>query len=484
MLPQVASGVLDAEAEEAQRGLRDDDGAEGHRGVDYELRHDVGHEVPEYAPGGADACGLLGDHELLLALGEYLTADQTRYTGPAQQAERGHHPDKSHIGVHLERVEEGAHDDEYRVSGYAVEDVDEAHDERVDPAAEEAGQAAEDDADERLQEDDDEAYHQGDAAAVHHAGEDVHAVAVGAEPVLGGGPGVDVDEVGGLVAAEHILAGLALDGYLGVYEHGVALLVVDGAGLLIGLGYGVDEGGLGDAVGLHLGDDVLRGLLEVYGQGVLAGVAAHDEGAKGDYLVPRGVGDAAALAVEADGVGLAVVLELTVAPGGEQGLGLELVGVLHGGVVGVEDERGAHEGVGRLADGAEVIGAAALGNAVALAVVADVGLAVLYGGLDLGGHALVGHKAVDAEQDGALAGDAVLVLDGHLHGVGDAVAGEGLLAGLDGGRGGGLKVGLLGGDGLGLDGLLPVRGGLLLPVRGLGREGLGVGVGEAWCILS
>ena len=98
----------------------------------------------------------------------------------------------------------------------------------------------------------------------------------------------------------------------------VALLVVDGAGLLIGLGDGVDEGGLGDAVGLHLGDDVLSGLLEVYGQGVLAGVAAHDEGAEGDYLVPRGVGDAAALAVEADGVGLAVVLELTVAPGGEQ----------------------------------------------------------------------------------------------------------------------------------------------------------------------
>ena len=31
---------------------------------------------------------------------------QTRYTGPAQQAERGHHPDESHIGVHLERVEE------------------------------------------------------------------------------------------------------------------------------------------------------------------------------------------------------------------------------------------------------------------------------------------------------------------------------------------------------------------------------------------
>ena len=103
--------VLDAEAEEAERGLGDDNGAEGHGGVDYELGHDVRHEVAEDTARGAHARGLLGYHELLLAQGEYLPAHEPGYAGPAQHAESHHHPDEPHIGVHLERVEKRAHDD-------------------------------------------------------------------------------------------------------------------------------------------------------------------------------------------------------------------------------------------------------------------------------------------------------------------------------------------------------------------------------------
>ena len=107
--------------------------------------------------------------------------------------------------------------------------------------------------------------------------------------MLRGGPGIDVDEVGGLLAAEDVLAGLALDIDLGVHVDGLAVLVEDGVGGVVRLLDGVDEAALREALVLHLVYDLLGLFLEVYGQGVLAGVAAHDKGAEGGYLLPGGV---------------------------------------------------------------------------------------------------------------------------------------------------------------------------------------------------
>ena len=81
---------LDAEAEEAERCLGDDGGAEAHRAVDDELRDDVGDQVAEDAARNADAAGLRRGHELLLAQREDLAADETGDTRPAEEAQDQH----------------------------------------------------------------------------------------------------------------------------------------------------------------------------------------------------------------------------------------------------------------------------------------------------------------------------------------------------------------------------------------------------------
>ena len=81
---------LDAKTEEAERCLHDDDGAETHRAVDDQLRDDIGDEVLEDTAADADAAGLGGGHEFLLAQREDLAADQTGDACPAEDAEDQH----------------------------------------------------------------------------------------------------------------------------------------------------------------------------------------------------------------------------------------------------------------------------------------------------------------------------------------------------------------------------------------------------------
>lgn len=91
--------------------------------------------------------------------------------------------------------EKDHHEDDEDGEREGVEDIDYAHHEAIQAAADVAGEGTVGDADEEGDERGHEADHEGDAAAVEDAGEEVAAVDIGAEPVVGGRGGGTEGEV-------------------------------------------------------------------------------------------------------------------------------------------------------------------------------------------------------------------------------------------------------------------------------------------------
>ena len=98
MLPQVASGCLTPRPRKLSVPP-DDNGAQGHGGVDYELGHDVRAtrwrkmrreaRMPVASSAIMNSCSRRESICPRTSLG---------YAGPAQHAESHHHPDEPHIG--------------------------------------------------------------------------------------------------------------------------------------------------------------------------------------------------------------------------------------------------------------------------------------------------------------------------------------------------------------------------------------------------
>ena len=149
------------------------------------MRHDD-------AEGGA-VDGGLGLDVLVAALLEHLRAEHAGHAGDGAD---GHGDD----GVDEAGTEHGGGDDHQEHAGDGLDDVQNAHDEVVDPAAVVARDGADRAADERCQGNGTDADRDGIARADDDAAEDVAPEVVAAEPVLGGGAGVDGQKVhGGVV---------------------------------------------------------------------------------------------------------------------------------------------------------------------------------------------------------------------------------------------------------------------------------------------
>ena len=78
---------LHADPEEGERGLVQDVGGDGQRGVDEHRRSQVGQQLAEQDPGVAGAQTARGLDELLLAERDDLAADDTTDVGPAEEAD-------------------------------------------------------------------------------------------------------------------------------------------------------------------------------------------------------------------------------------------------------------------------------------------------------------------------------------------------------------------------------------------------------------
>ena len=126
-------------------------------------------------------------HELLLSEGEDLASDETGDTCPAQNAEQQHQVEHSDIRINSHLIHHRTQNYDDGHCGDAVEHVDKTHYHVVDPAAEVAGDTAEDNTYEGGYYHYDESDNEGYSAAVHEAGEHIHTVTVGAEPMLGVG---------------------------------------------------------------------------------------------------------------------------------------------------------------------------------------------------------------------------------------------------------------------------------------------------------
>ena len=248
--------VLDAQTQEGQRGFGQDGGAEAHRAGDDQLRDDVGDQMAEDAVPDLDAAGLGGQHELLLAQREDLAADQTGNARPAEEAQDQHQVHHALPGIDAHRVHGRTDDDDDGHRGDAVENIDDTHNNVVDPAAEVAGDAAHQDAEGRFNDNNDEADDQRDTSAVHQAGQHVHTVRVGAEPVLFAGGGVAVINVGlgHLLDAPDLGGGVVDDVILGLVALGVGVIELGGV-VVDGLLEAVLEVTGDDDAGIGGGDD-------------------------------------------------------------------------------------------------------------------------------------------------------------------------------------------------------------------------------------
>ena len=245
-----------------------------------------------------DAAGLGSQHELLLTQGKDLAADQAGNAGPAQEAQNQHQVHHTGPGVHAHGVHGSADDDNDGHRGDAVEHVDHTHDDVIDPAAEVAGDAAHQDTQGGFDDNDDEADDQRDAAAVHQAGQHVHAVGVGAQPVLLAGAGVTVVDVGlgHLLDAPHLGGRIVDDVVLGLVAVGIGVvellgIIIDGFLQALLEVAGDDDAGIGGgddeaadiAQCLAAGGDVavlVQGVVHAVGGELFLAIGHSGQGAK------------------------------------------------------------------------------------------------------------------------------------------------------------------------------------------------------------
>src|SRR5262249_16860183 len=123
--------------------------------------------------------GARGHHEVALAQGEGLRADDARVDGPARRAQ--HHDHVGHAGA-----EHGDDGESEQHEGKGEHHVDQGHDAPVDTAGEVARGQTEEDADGGGEEHGRYAHHQGDAPAPDHPREEIASDLIRAEEMLAG----------------------------------------------------------------------------------------------------------------------------------------------------------------------------------------------------------------------------------------------------------------------------------------------------------
>ena len=123
---------LDAEAQEAQRGLQEYGHREREGDLDDERHEDVGQEVAEQDVAGARPVGARGAHELAGLEGENGAAADPGELGDVDDADREDH-------VECLLPEDGHDEDREEKGGEGEQDVGHPHDPVVPPPAEVAG---------------------------------------------------------------------------------------------------------------------------------------------------------------------------------------------------------------------------------------------------------------------------------------------------------------------------------------------------------
>ena len=224
-------GRLHAEAEEAEAGLDEDGRGEVAGGNNHERPGNVGQYVAEDDAHIAEAEPFCGGDVFHLAEDEHLAADEARCAHPHAEPYGNEYLPKAFA--------DGERDSKHEQQGRdGIEYVDEPHNGLVYHAAKIAGDGAKQDTNGERQQHGHHAHRQRDAGADEQAGEDIAAIAVGAEPEGAGG-----DEV---LFYVFLLGGLRVGEMSGREEGGERV----GDGVLQAIVYVVcgDEGVAGEVV--------------------------------------------------------------------------------------------------------------------------------------------------------------------------------------------------------------------------------------------
>ena len=158
-------------------------------------------------------------HIFLLAQREDLSADEAGGSGPREEGQERHKEVDAMVCGDVCRVEKSGDDQKDREAGQTHQNIADTHDDVVDNSAEIARNTAEHYAEDVDREYRDKGYGKRDSSAVHQTGEDVAAVFIGAEDVLGRGSGEGVDLLAGL---DYLIKGVRLAVFL-VFNKGVGV---------------------------------------------------------------------------------------------------------------------------------------------------------------------------------------------------------------------------------------------------------------------
>ena len=167
----------EAEAEEGERGFRDDRGGDVEGAGDdhgaHRVRQDVTDDLAKRR--GAEAARRLD--EFLLAQRQELRADEPRHRHPAQPADddddENEHADLGAERLSQDVAEQVDHQEQQRELGQGQEQVGDAHERVVHGAAKLAGGGSDHHADRDRDEHRGDSHRQRDAAAVEHAGQQI-----------------------------------------------------------------------------------------------------------------------------------------------------------------------------------------------------------------------------------------------------------------------------------------------------------------------
>ena len=172
---------LNAEAEKAQRGFRQNRARHAESRLHHHSRHGGRHDVSEENARCAGAERASGLNELELARLQYLTSHQTRVSDPADHRERHHDISEARSQHRHER-------DGKENSREREQHVDRAADDVVQPPAEVTGDRAQQNADGRRDAHDGEADKERNARAGEHARKNIAPQFVEAERMREAGP--------------------------------------------------------------------------------------------------------------------------------------------------------------------------------------------------------------------------------------------------------------------------------------------------------
>ena len=186
-------GGLDAQADKAQVCLQKNGRRDGGGDVYHLLAQDVGQDVAENNADGRGPQGAGSQDKLPVFKLEHPAPDDA---GRVHPAGNGNGDDNGH-GARIQPEHNQGHIHQRRDTHTHINDT---HDEHIHPAAEKAGQSAQKDADDLGHNGAAQTDNQGDPRTHPDPGPQIPASGVGAEPVLGTGWLIGMEQVRGLIA--------------------------------------------------------------------------------------------------------------------------------------------------------------------------------------------------------------------------------------------------------------------------------------------